>query len=62
MVFLFFEVFILLPHSSPEVPAHFPIGLLCIYVMGQMGLPPIYQPSEENVYDYVYARKAAVYD
>ena len=49
-----------MPHSSPKLPVHFPI--LCIYLMGQMGLPTIGQPPEEYCYDCLDARKAPVWN
>ena len=55
-----YEVF-MLPHSSPEIPVHFPI--LCMYLMvpNWSSAYCIYgQHSEDNRYDYFSASKAII--
>ena len=47
-----------LPHSSPEVPAQFPI--LCMHLMRSNGLPPVGQLPADICYDCFHACMAAV--
>ena len=57
-LFLKCTLFFMLSHGFLAVPFYLPI--LCVYLMGQMGLLPICQHPEEKCYDCFYAYRAAV--